>query len=157
MVFASADVYLGAGFDRVDPVVMDQQKIMYSVSRHLAPEPCGRKRINKWNRPYLFKDMCQEYKGSHDVFLFRLHQPLPEEFLQKLKFDAVRYGAEARMIWLFKNVLKYCVLNPCTILETFHHHCSGLRTNINKPRLEERDMALARPSNSLLCTPVEIF
>ncbi len=46
VIFATADVYLGAGFDRVDPVVMDRKKIMYSVSRHVSPAGKGLSRLS---------------------------------------------------------------------------------------------------------------
>ena len=129
VMFANADIYLGKGYDKIDPVIMNQQKIMYSLSRHVAPEHyvlCKKK-----SSRYYFQDLCSWYKGSHDVFLFRLHEPLPEEFYQKLPFNLVSYGMENRVISLFQNVLKYCVLNPCSILEIFHYHCSSLRNNKN--------------------------
>ena len=38
VMFASADVYLGRGFEKIDPVTMDREKIMCAISRHMAPE-----------------------------------------------------------------------------------------------------------------------
>ena len=154
VIFANADIYLGKGYDKIDPTIMNQQKIMYSLSRHVAPEHyvmCKKK-----SSRYYFKDLCSWYKGAHDMFMFRLHEALPEEFYQKLPFNLISYGMENRVIWLFQNVLKYCVLNPCSILEIFHYHCSSLRNNKNSkvrraPNRPVRDRASAQPVKELYC------
>ena len=120
VMFANADIYLGGGFDRVDALLMSRQKIMYPLTRRGArEEKCG------------MADYCLDkpYIGSHDVFLFRLIEPLPEQFFKELEFGLVSLGMENIVIGLFQNMLKYCTLNPCTILETFHFHCSNLRSN----------------------------
>ena len=124
VMFATADVYLGSGFEKIDPVTMDREKIMYAISRHVAPEHYAT--CNKTSERYFFNDICSKYIGSHDGFLTRLHKPLPEQLLLQLEFNLVRYGIENRLMWLFVNVLKYCVINPCKILNTFHYHCSRL-------------------------------
>lgn len=84
VMYANADVYLGEGFDKVNPEVMDQQKIVYALSRHNAPEYATM--CPKTSDKYFFRDLCQEYIGSHDVFLFRSHKPLPELVLHQLDF-----------------------------------------------------------------------
>lgn len=150
VMFANADNYLGKGFDKIDPTIMDQQRIMYALSRHVAPE--HNIMCNKTSSS--IRELCSQYTGSHDVFLFRLYKPLPDEFFQRTEFDLVRFGMENRVIWLFENVLRYCVINPCSILETLHYHCSDLRTNIYKPRLEKGDhQSYIRPSQELYCDP----
>ncbi len=135
VIFANADLYLGGGFDRVDPQVMAQRKIMYTPSRRIAE----RDRCNHTAKDWTLSDvdMCfgHEYIGSHDVFLFRLEEPLPEEVLKQLEYDLVSPGMENVLMWLFKTKLKYCLLNPCSILETFHLHCSNLRNKWDKPRV----------------------
>ena len=75
VMFANADIYLGGGFDRVDALLMSRQKIMYPLTRRGArEEKCG------------MADYCLDkpYIGSHDVFLFRLIEPLPEQFFKEL-------------------------------------------------------------------------
>ncbi len=144
---SNADVYLGRGFEQVDTLKQKQNNIMYAVSRHLAPEYhiiC-----NKTSRSFFLQDKCAKYGGSHE---FYLHNPLPEEFVEKLNFNTVKYGLEGRIIWLFSNVLKYCVLNPCSILNIFHYHCSHLRTNIHIERLAYKYYRLAPPSKLLTAT-----
>ena len=123
-MFANADIYLGDGFDFVDPKVMSHQNIMYALTRQIAyNERCKYKSLYN-------TDLCREHRyiGSHDTFLFRLKKPLTEDFLESLEFTPGFSGMESVIIWLFKTKLNYCVLNPCRILETFHLHCSGLRS-----------------------------
>ena len=118
-MFANADIYLGKGFERVDPTLMDKEKIVYALTRRVAQEDrCGAE------RSYTDTDKCMEakYIGSHDVLFFRLHEPLSEEFLEPLGFDLVSPGIENVLIWLFRKRLKYCPLNPCSVLEAFHYH-----------------------------------
>ena len=128
-MYANADIYLGDGFDLVDPEVMSHQNIMYSLSRQVSDKDKCRQK-NLYN-----KDRCRElkYKGSHDAFLFRLKKPLTEVFLQSLKFSLPSLGMERVIMWAFQTKLKYCILNPCHILETFHLHCSGLRSHRKRP------------------------
>lgn len=149
VIYANADIYLGGGFDKVDAVVMDRQRIMYTLSRQVAPEhevTCG-----KTSKEYFFENLCSKYRGSHDAFLFRLHQPLPEAFLQTFDFDLPSPGMEGRVNWSFANVLQYCVLNPCSILEVFHYHCSDLRVGFYRLRLRKGEHIRVPPSDSLYC------
>ena len=150
VMFANADIYLGEGFEKVDAVAMRRQKIMYSISRHVAPEGalCGKKK-----KRFFFQDKCnfKKYTGSHDVFLFRIQKPFPDEFYEKLQFNLVKYGMESRVMWLFHNVLNYCVLNPCSVLKIYHYHCSDLRNNVKMKRLEESHFYKCLPSDQLLC------
>ena len=79
VMFISGDIWLGRGFDQVDPIVMRKQKIMYAITRQVThnEERCGR------------KDLClgENYIGCHDTFLFYLHEPMPEGALQPLDFQ----------------------------------------------------------------------
>ena len=127
VMFANADIYLGGGFDRVDALLMSRQKIMYPLTRRVAQE----ERCNGNGDGVHMVDLCLDspYIGSHDVLLFRLIEPLPEQFFMEMEFGLVSPGMENIVIWLFQNMLKYCTLNPCTILETFHFHCSNLRSD----------------------------
>lgn len=154
VMYASADVYLGAGFDLVDPVAMDKQKIMYAVSRKVAEKDANRSECAHLNLSSTsLEDKCKNRSGSHDVFFFRLHEPLMEQDLaEHLGFDISRFGQESRVMWFFENVLHFCVLNPCKILALYHYHCSGMRTNIYKPRLEHFHFSEPKnPTDQLLC------
>ena len=127
VMFTNADIWLGSGFDRVDPIVMRKQKVFYSITRRIAndEERCGQ------------KDFCLEWKyiGCHDTFLFSLHEPIPEDALKLLNVKFPAPGIEEVLMWVFQNKLGYCVLNPCSILETFHFHCSGLRNHYGWKRV----------------------
>ena len=113
----NADVYLGDGFENVDPAVMDEQNILYSISRHVAPESKCRD-----------MDKCNDYLGSHDVFLFRLHRPLPEAFFQEL---SVLPEWKTFSIGYLKVSCK-CASSTHVDHYIYHYHCSKLR--MSKPR-----------------------
>ena len=149
VMFATADIYLGRGFEKIDPATMDREKIMYAISRHVAPEHYAT--CNKTSKNYFFDDICSKYMGATDGFLTRLHKPLSEQFLLQLDFNQVRYGMEGRLNWLFVNVLKYCLINPCKILNIFHYHCSDLRNNVHMKALPTGRRVRVHPSNKLYC------
>ena len=97
-----------------------ENKTMYALTRQVKKEEaCGE------------KDKCVEidYIGSHDAFLFHLTEPIPESALKDLEFTNSSWGMENIVIWIFKTKLKYCVLNPCSVLEVFHLHCSNLQSH----------------------------
>ena len=122
VMFLNGDIYLGGGFEHVDPIVMRKNKIMYTLTRQVKKEEsCG-----EW-------DKCRQrrYIKSHDTFLFHLTEPIPESALQHLNFEFASWGVENVAMWVFKTKLGYCLLNPCLILKTFHLHCSQLR-NLSK-------------------------
>ena len=127
VMFLNADIYLGNGFDRVDPVVMRENKIVYSLTtQSKKEESCGEvdRCLGMWF-----------YHGSHDAFLFHLSEPFSVSFLEHLDYLLPSSGMENVLIWLFKTKLKHCVLNPCSILEIFHLHCSNLRNYIKRVRV----------------------
>ena len=148
VIFANADIYLGSGFHRIDRLDMSKQRILYAITRRVSKD-CVEQSISG-------VDMCldMKYIGCHDTFLFRLVKSLPEKsFLKKLEFDIVNPGIENALIWLFQQKLKYCVLNPCSILETFHLHCSNLR-NKKKDRFRVTTLrkGLAPFTNKMSCS-----
>ena len=125
VVFTNADIYIGGGFDHVDPMVLSQQNIMYALTRQVDKEQ--KEKCNLTN-------LCTEkhYIGSHDTFLFHLTEPIPENALKHLEKGLISPGMENVLLWVFQNLLNYCTLNPCTILETFHVHCSHIRNKKGK-------------------------
>ena len=135
---------------------MDKQRIMYSLTRHVAEEDrCGPV------RQHTDTDLCKK-KGwnSHDAFMFRLHESLTENFFQELNFPEGRNGIEHRLMWLFKAKLHYCILNPCPILKVYHHHCSKLRSSRTHPRVEQpygkKAVTSSKRSTNLSCTTVDV-
>ena len=131
VMFANEDIYLGEGFERVDPVMMRDSKIMYVPTRHNSPAfgHCQDK---------LKQSNCsKKYIGlqSYDSYLFHLKEPVNDKVLREIDFATNAYGIENRCVWAFKTFMNFCILNPCTVLQTFHIHCSGLhganRTRVN--------------------------
>ena len=51
---------------------------------------------------------------------------------REMEFQLPSFGMENVVLWIFQTMLKFCTLNPCTILETFHLHCSRSRTYHNR-------------------------
>ena len=150
VIHLNGDIYLGGGFDRVDPVVMRKNKIMYALTRQVKrEESCGQK--------YGQKDWCHEWKySSHDTFLFHLTEPIPEAALQYLNFTPGCLGMENVLMWMFKTKLGYCLLNPCTILETFHLHCSNLRNKRIKVSTKST-FGVAHVTKDLVCDPAHNY
>ena len=142
VMFLNSDIYLGAGFDRVDPVVLRKNKIMYALTRQVnkEEEKCE-------------VDKCREstYLGSHDTFLFHLTERIPDSALQHLNFKFPQWGVENVVMWMFQSKLGYCLLNPCTILETFHLHCTNLRNRNRKRVNNKKNTGLAPFTESLVC------
>ena len=152
-MFTNADIYLGDGFELVDPLLMAEQKIVYALTRHVAEsEKCpGMSGVS-------YANLCLDkaYMGSHDSFLLHLTEPLPAEALGELEFLLPNLGMENVLLWIFQTMLKFCTLNPCRTLETFHFHCSYLRNNYKRPRVNVKDgvhwhNGLAPFTKKLLC------
>ena len=144
VMFANADIYLGSGFENVDPIVMRENKIMYSLTRHVNKnEECGER----------YKCIGAKYVGSHDTFLFHLTEPIPESDLKILDYDLSSRGMENVLMWMFKTKLNYCVLNPCAMLITYHLHCTNLRTLHSKVRVTNATTFGWAPfTDKLVCT-----
>ena len=146
-MFVNADIWLGSGFDRIDPHVMRRQRIMYSLTRQITEEErCGS------------RNMCTEdqYGGSHDSFLFHVTEALPESALKLLNYQIASPGMENVLMWVFQKKLNYCILNPCSILETFHFHCSPIRNHRYQhwPRVNNaRNTGWSPYTKSLVCLP----
>ena len=143
IMFTNGDIWLGNGFDLVDPIVMRKQKIMYAITRRIVEEErCGR------------TDLCLElpYIACHDSFLFYLDEAIPEQALEFLNFKFPAPGTENVLMWVFQKKLKYCVLNPCPILETFHFHCSRLQNHGSWKRINYRNNSVTSPvTKKLVC------
>ena len=149
-IFANGDIYLGDGFDRVNTTIMRDQRIMYSLTRHHAPEGnCSEDE---------FEVSCNhKYIGSHDTFMIHLGEPIPHTFLKELEYEMCSWGSENRLMWLFRDKMDFCVLNPCNILQTFHYHCSGFRTvHRTRVNLNEKS-ALAAPTEDMTCSTWKLY
>ena len=148
-IFANGDIYLGDGFDRVNTTQMRDQRIMYALTRHYAPDGnCSEDE---------FEVSCNhKYIGSHDTFMIHLKEPIPHAFLKELEYEMSFWGSENRLMWVFRDKMDFCVLNPCNILKTFHFHCSGFRTNRTRVNVNERS-ALAAPTEDMTCSTWKLY
>ena len=143
-MYANEDIYLGKGFAKVDAEEISSKNILYSLTRHGTQEESCK-----------MKDYCGgdfDYVGSHDVFLFHLKEPLPEEALKVLEYEIWSYGTENVLMGVFKRLLHYCILNPCKILETYHLHCSKLRhTDAKRVNLDSPFNTISPFTMNLTC------
>ena len=141
VVVSNGDIYLGSGFDRLNHSIMTEQRIMYTLTRRHAPESsCIEEEA-----------LCSsQYKGSHDTFVFILKEPILSDVLDELDYQLGSPGSENRLMWAFETKFNYCLLNPCCVLETYHLHCSGVRTSDYHERINTNGKsAMCSPSQEL--------
>lgn len=120
-IIMNADIYLGKGFDKLDPNILKQGTI-YALTRHEDPERlkacpgveefCGNKSI---------------YIGSHDAFVMHLVRPIPDKVIQIMKYRPNISGSENALIYMLEKHGQFRFKNPCSILHVIHHHCSTYR------------------------------
>ena len=121
----NADCYVDKGFERLDESILNN-KVMYALTRHETPENV---------RLCSARDMCgptSTYQGSHDAFLFRLLVPLPYELLESIDYRPNIGGIEQVLMFNFRKYAQFNIKNPCKILHIVHHHCSGVRLNLEE-------------------------
>ena len=141
VVVSNGDIYLGSGFDRLNYTTMTEQRIMYALTRHHAPVSNCTEGGALCSLPYY---------GSHDAFVFILHEPIPNDVLDELNYQLGSPGSENRLMWAFQTKLNYCLLNPCIVLKTYHFHCSGVRTSHERINIMGKS-ATSPPSKLLVC------
>lgn len=123
VMIVNADNYLGDSFESLDLGYLRENKVMYALTRRYPvpmPEGCH----------YPIASYCEKnswYQDSHDAFLFFVHSPFSNDFLQAVDFASNTYGSENVVIWAFKSILNFSVLNPCRLLRIHHFHCSQVR------------------------------
>ena len=140
IIVSNGDIYIGSGFNKLNHAIMIEQRIMYTLTRHHAPEGnCTEGGA-----------LCSTaYYGSHDTFVFILNEPIPSDVLDELDYQLGSPGSENRLMWAFKTKLNYCLLNPCFVLKTYHFHCSGVRTSHERININGKS-ATCPPSESLI-------
>ena len=115
-MFINSDTYLGAGFDRIDPKYMRDNRIFYALTRTMS-ERC----------PTAGFHCGKPYVGSHDGWLFVPTEPFPQATLDLLDFSQIDNGVESVFMWILHHKLKYKLLNPCKQLKLIHVHCAPVR------------------------------
>lgn len=130
VVFTNQDIYLDRGWDVLDHRKIKERKLMYALTRH-----------GKEERYCKMRDDCARsapYRGSHDAFAFVLTEMPKEKDLALLKHSNDQFGVENIMIFLFREKLKYEVINPCFVLYIYHVHCAGVFSK-NRVRVNRYD------------------
>ena len=147
-MFVCEDVYLGKGYEKINPRTMRDSKIMYALTRHDSPE------WRHCQRAFKQSTCDTRYGGSHDAYMVHLKEPIIEAVLKEVDYETFRWRIEGRIIWAFKTLMKFCVLDPCQILELFHLHCSGLHASAaerSNTDLDGRKSVWLGYSNRLTC------
>eukprot|EP00795_Rhopilema_esculentum_P011330 gene11330-21521_t len=124
IILLHQDNFLGPGWEKVNPSVLKENRLMYALTRHpancsasYASEHCGD------GYPYV---------GSHDIFVFYGSGDITADKLTELDVPPNTYGMENVILWIFKERLAYKVLNPCKVLKVYHQHCIPVRDNWRK-------------------------
>ena len=140
VIFSNGDIYIGSGFDKLNHTAMLEQRIMYALTRQHAPEGNCSESQAVCAAPYI---------ASHDTFVLHLSAPIPGNVLNELDYQLGSWGAENKLMWAFQTKLNFCVLNPCSILETYHYHCSNIR--YRRTRINKNKKVLCPPTLKLTC------
>ena len=124
VIMLHQDNFLGEGWEKVNHTVLREKKLMYALTRHslncsasLASAHCGH------GYPYI---------GSHDIFVFYIRRDLVADKFAELDVPPNTSGMENVLLWIFKERLRYKVLNPCKVLKIYHSHCIPVRDNWRK-------------------------
>ncbi|XP_031568989.1 uncharacterized protein LOC116303566 isoform X1 [Actinia tenebrosa] len=114
-IIMHADIYIGKGFERLDPNILKQGTI-YALTRHEDREQMKA-------CPGL-EDFCDTpFRGSHDAFVMHLVRPLPDEVLSKMNYRPNLAGAENVFIYMLETYGHFRFKNPCSILYIIHNQC----------------------------------
>ncbi|ESO95797.1 hypothetical protein LOTGIDRAFT_160344 [Lottia gigantea] len=145
VMMMQADNYPGDGFNLVDKNLLREKKLMYALTRHGQLESACDMRKEKSS------NTCAKgkYHGSHDGYIFVPNGNLPTNATKIMNVKSYKFGIDNLIIWMFKNVLNYKVLNPCKIIHIFHVHCSGVRNRDNIKRVSKGRHGLQPPTDKL--------
>ena len=137
------DNRIGKGFEKVNPNVLINNKLMYALTRHPAYETCYHSLNSKH---------CREaYVGSHDAFIFHV-KVFAESYLEIIhvtRAENNENGMENIFMWMFRQKLGYRVINPCLVLNVHHEHCVPIRKTTRR-RLNNEHSALAKFTDRLI-------
>ena len=114
--------------------------VMYALSRRHSPA-CGRNFDLPKKRVF---DLCEDYRGSHDAFVFTV--PVHPHVVASTKHFQNRLGAENVVIFEFRRA-GYVVKNPCKRIRAYHLHCSNQRVAITGERVWHDLSAVPKPTN----------
>ena len=124
VILLHQDNFLGPGWEKVNPSVLRENRLMYALTRH--PTNCSA----SYGSAH-----CGEgypYIGSHDIFVFFVRGDITADKLTELDVPPNSNGMENVLLWIFKERLGYKVLNSCKVLKVYHKHCIPVRDNWRK-------------------------
>ncbi|KAK6165499.1 hypothetical protein SNE40_022418 [Patella caerulea] len=137
-----ADVYPGHGLDLISKDVVVSNKLMYALTRH------GRMEKKCDMRGTTCTD--KGYRGSHDTYIFVPQGKLLPAAWKALNHRSSTLGIDNVILWTFKNILKYKVMNPCKVITMFHYHCSGVRPTAAAKRINNnKNSGMSGPTDKL--------
>eukprot|EP00794_Sanderia_malayensis_P012709 gene12710-14014_t len=133
------DNQFGQGWDKFQPAIMQNNKVMYALTRRTLAKGLHFSESCEGKNPAANCDPGYPYLGSHDVFVFHVKNEFTPELLKPLdEVTPELYGMENVVIWTFDKKFKFRVLNPCRILYVHHHHCISIR-NKDKKRVNKAE------------------
>ena len=115
------DNMFGAGWNQLKPNILKEKKILYALTRHSALNSSC-----KAAKSFVCDDGAR-YVGSHDTFVFYVRSITSDQLKPLDSVTPNLNGMENVLMWLFRDILGYKLLNPCKILFVHHQHCISMR------------------------------
>lgn len=131
IIIGHQDIVFGRGWGSINFNIMSSKRLLYAITRQPSLSGCYYSKLSANCGP------SSEYLGSHDVFVFYVRDIFTSEVLALMEMKQYLNGIENILIWVFKEKLKYTVLNPCKVLYAHHQHCVPLR-DIKRKRLNSK-------------------
>ena len=122
MLLLHMDNVMGAGVELIDAELFRNEDICYSLTWTVEPGACPQAKA------LAHCGYNSRYFGSHDAFVFSIKKERHVNDFAVLNFNGDSDGQENVLIWFFRNVLHYRVLNPCKVIHIYHQHCSKIHT-----------------------------
>ncbi|KAK6172306.1 hypothetical protein SNE40_015993 [Patella caerulea] len=119
VMVTQADCYPERGFHLINKTVLSKNRLMYALTRHgHLEDSCD-----------LSGEFCDQktYVGSHDAYVFVPQGRFPLSASVYLHKKTTTWGIDLLIVWVFENILRYRVLNPCKVIYIYHRHCSFVR------------------------------
>ena len=114
VMYGNSDISVGEGFEKIDPKIIKEKKLMYALTRYSTYDTYGICDPKKW-------------PGNSDTFLFFAKNFTLADFEIMAANKWNEPGRENLLIYMFEKKLGYKVMNPCKVLKTYHEHRVNLR------------------------------
>ena len=120
-MFANSDISIGEGFQKVNPKIIRDNKLMYALTRH--------------STYYDTYGTCNEkfWLGAIDSYYFYVRRFNSTDFKLISSINKNEAGTENVIIYMFREELGWTVINPCKILKTYHQHKVNARRDKGPP------------------------